>query len=271
VAEVPVSERDYFMSPATYDEVYREFTADVPHVVELIRQAGGPALEVCCGNGRLLLPALGEGFAVDGLDLDRAMLDDLRDKLARAGLSASLHQADMRDFSLPGRYALILIAFNSFLHNLTQEDQLATLRCCRLHLEPGGRLALITFHPSAEKLIEFSTGEHLVADRPLEGGRIRVFDHADDDRVEQTRHVTRRIVRLDAAGGVASEEIFRFRLRYIFKPEMELLLRVAGFSRWEVRPLFASYSDPSSDATGPGFAGCPAPREGDNLLWTAWA
>jgi len=260
-----VSERDYFMSPATYDAVYGDFKADVPHVLDLLRRPGGPALEACCGNGRLLLPALREGFAVDGLDLDPAMLDDLRDKLAAASLATNLHQADMRDFSLPGRYALIVIAFNSFLHNLSQEDQLATLRCCRLHLEPEGRLALVTFHPSAEKLIEFSSGERLVADRPLEGGRIRVFDRADDDRVEQTRRVTRRIERLGADGGVASEETFRFRLRYVYKPEMELLLRVAGFSRWEMRPLFASYTDPASDATGRPV------REGDNLLWTAWA
>jgi hypothetical protein len=45
---------------------------------------------------------------------------------------------------------------------------------------------------------------------------------------------------------------------------MELLLRVAGFSRWEVRPAFASYMDAAS------LAGDRPIREGDVLLWTAW-
>jgi hypothetical protein len=55
-----------------------------------------------------------------------------------------------------------------------------------------------------------------------------------------------------------------FSLRYAYKPEMELLLHVAGFSRWDVRPAFASFMDPAS------VAGDRPMREGDNLEWTAW-
>lgn len=254
----------YFMDPGTYDQVYAGFTIDLPHYLELMQHAGGPALEVCCGNGRLLIPVLEAGLVCDGLDYDHPMLDDLRRKLTAAGLGASIFEADMRDFTLPGRYALITIPFNSFLHNLTQEDQLATLRCCRQHLEPNGRLAIIAFHPSAAKLIALAAGEILVIDRQLGEGRIRVYDRAEDDRVEQTRLVTRRIEFLDATGRVANEKTYTFRLRYVFKPEMELLFRVAGFARWEMRPLFSDYSDPAS------AAGDRPAREGDNLLWTAW-
>jgi hypothetical protein len=192
------------------------------------------------------------------------MLDDLRAKLAARGLTTSVFEADMRDFTLPHRYALIAIPFNSFLHNLTQEDQLATLRCCRGHLEPGGRLAITIFHPSAAKLIEWADSEKLMKDLPRGEGRLRVYDRARDDRVEQIRHMTRRIEFLDARGARTEERTFTFDMRYIFKPEMELLLRVAGFSRWECRAMFADYRDPASTATGR-----PA-VEGDNLLWTAW-
>jgi hypothetical protein len=50
----------------------------------------------------------------------------------------------------------------------------------------------------------------------------------------------------------------------VFKPEMELLLRVAGFARWEVEPIAAAYRDST------GAEAHRAPREGDILLWTAW-
>jgi hypothetical protein len=58
--------------------------------------------------------------------------------------------------------------------------------------------------------------------------------------------------------------VLRFDLRYVYKPEMELLLRVAGFSRWQAEPLFSDYADPASAAAA------RAIREGDNVRWTAW-
>jgi SAM-dependent methyltransferase len=268
-----VAEDDpYYLDPDLYDAVYADVVADIEPHVALMRDAGGPALELCCGNGRLLIPTLAAGVACDGMDLAPRMLDSLRAKLAasgtlanlaKQGLRANVVQGDMRDFSLPERYTLIAIGFNSFLHNLTQADQLATLRCCRHHLASGGRLVLTAFHPSAEKLIEWAGPEHLVKDLPHGDGRVWVWDHADDDRIEQIRFMTRRIELSDASGAVTRREHVKFSLRYVYKPEMELLLHVAGFPAWDVRP-FGSYTDPASRA------GDRPLQEGDNLLWTAW-
>lgn len=271
----------YYLSPELYDAVYADVVADVVPHIALVRGAGGPVLELCCGNGRLLLPTLEAGFACDALDRDRPMLDDLRTKLSARGWreraeggatrfrhadgrDIGVHEGDMRDFSLGVRYSLIVIGFNSFLHNLTQADQLATLRCCRHHLASGGRLVVMAFHPSAERLMEWASGEKLFKDIAVGGGRLRVYDQAVDDRVEQVRNMTRRIEQTDAAGAVTRRESVTFRLRYIYKPEMELLLHVAGFSRWEAQPAFASYHDAGS------FAGERPIREGDVITWMAW-
>ncbi len=254
-----------YRDSALYDAIYGDLVADVPFFARLAREAGGPVLEVCCGNGRLLVPAREAGADVDGIDLAPAMLDGLRAKLAARGLAADVRCADMRTFELSRRYALVFVGFNSFLHNLTQADQLATLQRCRAHLAPGGRLAIAVFHPKAQALIDWAAGEKLakeVAD-PAGTGRVRVIDHAVDDRVEQVRRVARRVEFLDAAGTVVRTEQAPFELRYVYKPEMELLLRTAGFARWTVQPL-----DPGADG---GLA--PAdrtPQEGDTLLWTAW-
>ena len=254
----------YYLSPELYDAIYADVVADVAPHLALVRAAGGPALELCCGNGRLLLPTLEAGVACDGLDLDPRMLASLNEKLAARGLHTSVVCGDMRDFSLPQRYALITIPFNSFLHNLTQADQLATLRCCRHHLASGGRLVITTFHPSAEKLLEWSGKESFSKELPWQGGRIRVWDRADDDRIEQVRHMTRRIEFADANGKVTRRATVTFDLRYIYKPEMELLLHVAGFPRWEARAAFTDYRDAGS------LAGDRPLREGDNIAWTAW-
>ena len=250
--------------PRIYDDVYREFVADLPHVIGLMKSAGGPVLEVCCGNGRILVPALEAGVPVDGLDLSAPMIEDARAKLAARGLETRLFTADMRDFTLPHRYALIVIAFNSFLHNLTQADQLATLECCRRHLEPGGRLAIVAFHPSAPILIKFGSGTAVPTETAHGDGKLVYWDSAAQDRVEQVQTVTRRLQYFDASGNLERDETTSFRMRWVYKPEMELLLRVAGFERWETRAWFRSYVDvaPALDR---------APIEGDHLLYTAWA
>jgi len=260
-----VTAGDYYLDPELYDVVYADIVADIEPYVALLRGAGGPALEVACGNGRLLVPVREAGIACDGLDLDARMLADLRQRLAARSLTSTLYQADMRDFSLPNRYALITIAFNSFLHNLTQADQLQTLRCCRHHLDPGGRLAMNVFQPDLGRLTVGSE-EHLFKEVYLTGGTVKIWDRADDDHVEQRRHVRRRIEFLDAAGHPTREERVEFDLRYIYKPEMELLLHVAGFSRWSARPLFTDHA-----ATSTGTAPLERPvREGDIVQWTAW-
>ena len=253
-----------YLDPDLYDIVYADIVADIEPHVALVRGARGRALEVCCGSGRLLVPVLAAGFACDGLDHSETMLAGLRKKLAAKGLTANVVHGDMRDFALPHRYTLIAIPFNSFLHNLTQADQLKTLRCVRHHLEVGGRLVMTVFHPSAAKLIEWDGVEKELKQLPHGDGRVTIWDRADDDRVEQVRRMTRRIEFSDASGQVTRREVLTFDLRYIYKPEMELLLHVAGFSRWEARPLFKEYSD----------AGSLVPerplREGDNVQWTAW-
>jgi hypothetical protein len=123
---------------------------------------------------------------------------------------------------------------------------------------------IIAFHPSAEKLLQWSGAEKFLKELPWHDGHVRVWDRADDDRVEQIRRMTRRVEFTDARGQVTRRVEVKFDLRYIYKPEMELLLHVAGFPRWEARPEIADYQDVSS------VAGDRPLREGDNIAWTAW-
>src|SRR5262249_59550040 len=116
------------------------------------------------------------------------------------------------------------------------------------HLETNGRLAIAVFHPSAERLVA-GANEYLNGEVPFGDGWIRCFDSTVDDRVEQTRVVTRRLEFLRADGTVAEERRYTFDMRYVFKPEMELLLRVAGFARWEMRPMLEGYRNPLDVAT----------------------
>ncbi len=244
--------------PELYDLIYADYRPDIPFYVAQARAAApGAVLEVACGTGRVHLPLLEAGADADGFDLQPAALELLRRKAAARGLTARVTVADMRGFTRPRRYALIVIPFRAFLHNLSTEDQLATLRCCREHLEPGGRLVLDLFHPSLDRLVEPDGVPRLEREfpHPQTGRALSVWTIRRSDRVNQTMRSVMELREAGPGGEVAVLDRSTFALRWVYKAEMELLLDAAGFAR---------------RAVAGGFDGRPLERDTDEMVWTAW-
>jgi SAM-dependent methyltransferase len=60
--------------------------------------AGGPALELGIGTGRLALPLAAKGIVVDGVDLSPAMVAELRRKPGGERLAVTI--GDMADYAI---------------------------------------------------------------------------------------------------------------------------------------------------------------------------
>ena len=163
----------------------------------------------------------------------------------------------MSDFDLSRRYALVIIPFNAFGHNLTQEAQIRCLARCRQHLLPGGLLAFDTFFPSLAIIGTAQNTRVLEGEmpHPSTGLPMRMYDTRSFDRVAQVQHSVNDLELLDADGSVQEVHRSEMSLRYIFKNEMELLLRAAGFGRFEI------YGD---------FERKPLVREDDAMIVEAW-
>jgi SAM-dependent methyltransferase len=241
-----------------YDLLFHNFDYGIDFYLAEAGAAGGPVLDVACGTGRILLPLLRAGVDADGLDAFPAMLEGARRKAAAEGFAPALHQAEMREFRLPRRYARIFIPFNSYVHNLTQEDQIAALRTCREHLLPGGRLVFDIFYPGPDYLTQPQGEPQLEGEiaHPETGLPIRMYDTRFLEPVEQRQRSENEVRELDGNGEVLRSRRSRTEIRWIFKPEMELLLRLAGFSRWEIARAFDR--TPLTGTTEP-------------MLVTAWA
>jgi SAM-dependent methyltransferase len=221
-------------APELYDLALDAFQDDVPFWLAEARAGGGPALEVACGTGRVLLRLLEAGLEVDGVDASEPMLDRLRAKAKAKGLSPRLYRADMRDFTTPRRYRRVFIAFNGFAHCESIEDQVRCLRCCREHLEPGGALVVHMSFPSQAYWLAPDGERVLEMDSPRPGGSLRMWDTRTKDPVAQRQESVIEIEEIDAAGRVERAHRFATTQRWVYRAELELLLRVAGFSRWEV-------------------------------------
>jgi SAM-dependent methyltransferase len=240
-----------------YDLLFRDYAADLGFYLGMAREAGGPVLDVGCGTGRVLLRALEAGLDVDGLDDSAEMLARLRQSAEARRLTPGVIQADMRGFRMPRRYAGIMIPFNAFAHNLTTDDQIATLRRCHEHLAPGGRLVFDVFSatpamvatPVTEPVLELETPH------PETGLPLRLYDGRRLDLATQTQHSQIAIEELDAEGRVARTHRFATVVRWVYPSEMELLLRLAGFDGWEVAG---------------GFDGRPAADHEGGIVVSAW-
>jgi SAM-dependent methyltransferase len=241
-----------------YDVLCQGLDYGIDFYVGLAREAKGPVLDVACGTGRVLLPMLQAGVDADGLDLFQPMLDTARRKAAALGFSPALHRGDMADFRLPRRYDLAMIPFNAFCHILTTEDQLRCLGCIRRCLLPGGLLALDGAFPGlgwigAPQDQRAFEGE---ATDPRTGQTLRCYDTRSFDRVTQVQRSRNEVELVEAGGTTRIIHRSEFLVRWTYKAEMELLLRAAGFARYEVCG---------------GFDRRPLTQETDAMVVLAWA
>ena len=245
-----------YVDPALYDVVYSWYHDDLAFYVDLAKASRGPVLEVACGTGRVLIPTAQAGVDIDGFDLEPAMIARLKAKAAATGLKVRVVVADMRDFTMPRRYNLITIPFRAFMHLPTTEDQIRALRCIREHLEPGGSLVMNLFYPNHVYIAEHRDRRMLEREilHPANGRPVVLWSTQRYDLVQQTLIADREVIETLEDGEPVTHH-YRFTLRWVYRFEMELLLRGAGFTRWEVCG---------------GFDHRPFLNPHDEMVWTAW-
>jgi SAM-dependent methyltransferase len=247
--------------PDLYDLVTPgSFRGDAEWYRDKARDCGGPVLELGAGTGRITLGIAQAGVAVHALDADPAMLERLRQKLvpqpAEVQERVTRVVADMRTFTLAERFPLIIAPFRAFLHNLTEQDQLACLRRVRDHLRPGGCFAFNVFHPSLEFMAHHAGAlagvwrSTATIPRP-DGGCIVRSEANQYDTVRQLVHSLHRYEEFAPDGTLVRTSLHRLQLSYLYLPDLRRLLQEAGFG--------------SVDVAG-GFDGRPFTRDTDELV-----
>jgi len=229
---------DYTAFARLYDLFYDEFTQDIPMYRGFAERAGERVLEIGCGTGRAAISLARDGCSVTGIDIAEAMLAIARDKVERAGLAdrVALLQADMRRFDLGARFDLAIAPINTFMHNATLDDQLGALGCIRRHLAPHGLLILDLFNPDVYAPNDGRLVLHRTRPGP-HGQLILQFTTRSLDWENQVASVVFIVDEPDASG-LIRRTVFPFEMRFLFRNEVELLMRQAGF---QVEAVYGSY------------------------------
>jgi SAM-dependent methyltransferase len=205
-----------------YDDDARGDEAETVALLEEL--AGGRALELAIGSGRIALPLIAGGTRVDGIELSPDMIKVLQRRANAAGLSVDAIEGDMTEVDTGQRYPLVFVIFNTIFNLLTQDDQVRCFENAARHLVGDGVFVLECRVPTAPA----RTGRQFIEVEDLE------LDHVGlgvcrYDPVTQVLDVNHLHLRADGLG------FSPIRLRLAYPPEFDLMARLAGLrlrDRW---------------------------------------
>ncbi len=143
-----------------YDLDFLDVAYDAELYQQLVREVGGPVLELGVGSGRLGIPLALAGHEVVGIDNDPAMLQRARKTWEEArgqleGGRFKAHDGDFITYRSPQRFGLALIAVNTFLLAEDDGSRLAILTTMREHLREGGIAVVEVGTPDEAELARY--------------------------------------------------------------------------------------------------------------------
>ncbi len=230
---------------------------DVDFYVEEAKRATPPVLELACGTGHVTIPIAQAGVDVWGVDSSTESLMVATEKAEKLKpFPGKLHfrLADMRDFSLRRRFDLIIIPHRSLLQLLTLEDLERALINIRHNLKDQGRLIFNIFVPDVRGMTsDWSQPRHVrdVTD-PYTNRTTVTWELTTYDSFNQVINARYIYDELNAQGEVTKRTYRDMKLRYIYRYEMQLLLKNVGY---EIVDLYG------------GFDRRPFDRSSTEMIW----
>ena len=236
---------DYGRLVAEVYELDKPVGSSFPGLRYYTRQLAGVTgriLEPATGTGRVLVPLLEAGFAVEGLDVSPDMLAVCRQHCRDRGLDPVLREADMATVAEPGAYQAIIIPAGSIMLLDGRAAAPRALAAFRESLTPGGRLILDieplqpTTGPAATRYWE----------RDPYLWTLQVMHTEYDSVANQTTSFLRYEKWRD--GGLVATELQLFRLQHWSLPEFGRLLTDAGFTDVSVTANYRDGRQPGPDS-----------------------
>lgn len=223
-----------------YDLLYKDkdYAAEADYIHRLIQRWKPEArtlLELGSGTGKHALLLAQKGYDVLGVERSAEMLAQARALTQAAGSKGesarkvlpSFVEGDIRSVCVDRQFDAAISLFHVISYQTTNADLQQAFETARKHVKPGGIFVFDVWY-----------GPAVLTDRPA----VRVKRMADD-QIEVTRlaepvlHPNRNVVDVhyhvyirNKATGAVCETREKHEMRYLFTPELELLLERAGFS-----------------------------------------
>lgn len=198
---------------------------DIEYYYEILKNRQGPVLEAGVGTGRMLIPFLKEGIAVDGVDISSEMLEQCKVNMQDHQVNTNLFNQDLMQLDLKQTYQTIIMPTGSFCL-LPRNHINSFLQRLYNHLEEDGQFIFDTLLP-----VDFNAGNIAISNYPMteESGILFTNTSKEIDWLGQKVSYIHKYELL-RKGAVEKTEISLFILYWYGMQELELLLKNIGFS-----------------------------------------
>jgi SAM-dependent methyltransferase len=217
-----------------YDLLYadKDYIGEAQYVLSLLqnyRPAAKSVLDLGCGTGKHAAALACSGYTVHGVDYSADMIAEAdrylqilpHDQVERLCFT----HADIREFRVNKRFDAVISLFHVISYLCGNEDVLKAFTTARKHLENDGLFifdcwygpAVLTDRP-AERTKHFQNARHHIK----RDASPTLYPNENLVGINYTFSVTNN-------SGQALEQFSEtHRMRYFFKPEMEIMLSAAG-------------------------------------------
>jgi len=219
-----------------YDLLYRDrdYAGEARYVVDLVkRHAPGTKsiVEIGCGSGGHTREFATLGFRVHGVDRNAGLLEAADAKLdtVEPEIRARMRftQGDARSVRLSEKGDAVISLFHVMSSQASNEDLMAAFTTARAHLVPGGVFIFDCWY-----------GPAVLVDRPavtlkrLEDVAVSITRIAEPtmNTAQNIVDVTYTVLVYDRKTATVETLRETHRMRYLFRPEVELLLAANGMS-----------------------------------------
>lgn len=235
-----------------YDLLYgdKNYAEEIEFVLRVTRDyfktKPESALDLGCGTGRHAKCLSDKGLRVQGVDASETMLTMARRRLLELPETEAdrleFTSGDFRSVRLSQKFDLVVSLFHVLSYQTTNEDVLQALATIRHHLKPGG-VAFFDFWHGPAVLSEGPTARS----KEWSGQDLRVTRRAAPElKVSQNKVDVAYQIQIESLDSGEKEEILELHsMRYFFRPELELFLKLSGLELVEWG-RYGSRAEPTS-------------------------
>ncbi|HCY35690.1 MAG: SAM-dependent methyltransferase [Candidatus Margulisiibacteriota bacterium] len=235
-----------------YNLLYKDkdYYAEVDYVDSLIKKYKPDCrqiLDLGCGTGIHAKLLTSKGYRVHGIDQSEQMISLA--KKNNAGTCSDFSKGDIRSLELDNTFDVITALFHVISYQVSNNDLINTFAGISNHLVPEGVFIFDVWYGTA-----------VLTERPE--SRTKIFE---DDLLHITRianpviypndnivDVNYEIIALDKSTQESERTFETHRMRYLFKPELEILLRLNNLKILAVEEWLTG-KEPGFDTWGVSF------------------
>lgn len=235
-----------------YNLLYKDkdYAAEARYIHDLIQKyclGAKTVLNLGCGTGNHDFELVKFGYEITGVDMSEDMLSAAKVRLpsiASAIPHPCFQEGDIRTIRLNKTYDVVISLFHVMSYQSTNDDLQAAIATVKEHLVPGGFFVFDCWYGPA-----VLSDPPVVRVKRLEDESIKVVRIAEPVMYpnENLVDVNYQVMITDKSTGTVEQIMETHRMRYLFLPELRMMLQTEGFSlvnsvEWITSKELSSYS-----------------------------